>query len=121
LFGLLKGELPFALTPAIMFEYQDVLSRPGILGSPQLLTETEIDVILDALCAKCFATAPWFRFRPFLDDPKDDFYFECALASGARVIVSDDKHFRHPAVAAFGIDVLDAPAFERKWRKRTEE
>lgn len=115
--GMVSGDLPFALSPAIMFEYQDVLGRPGILGSPPWLTTAEIDTILDALCLNCRAVAPWFRFRPFLDDPKDDIYIECALAAGATLIVSDDRHFRHPAVAAFGLVVMDAPVFEHNWRK----
>jgi hypothetical protein len=30
----------------------------------------------------------YFRWRPFLPDPKDDLVFECALASGAPHIVT---------------------------------
>ena len=54
---------------------------------------------------------PWFKFGPFLDDPKDDPYIDCALAGGARIILTRDKHFRHPAVAGFGLRVMTAGAF----------
>ena len=50
----------------------------------------------------------WFKFRPFLDDPKDDPYIDCALASSASIILSRDRHFRNPAVQAFGLRVLSA-------------
>jgi hypothetical protein len=65
-------------------------------------------VILDTLCGSGFLVEPWFHFRPFLDDPKDDPYIDCALAAGASVILSRDRHFRHPAVAAFGLRALSA-------------
>jgi hypothetical protein len=71
------------------------------------------------ICARAVPSLPWFRFRPFLNDPKDDLYVECALAAGARTIVTDDRHFRHPAVSAFGLTAIKvgdfvAANFERK-------
>jgi hypothetical protein len=80
------------------------------------MTSEEIGIILDALCAWCVPSLPWFRFRPFLDDPKDDLYIECALAAGAALIVSDDRHFRHPALRAFGLRAMKASDFEAEWR-----
>ena len=53
--------------------------------------------------AKAVPVSPRFRFRPFLSDPKDDHIIECALAAGARIIVSGDKGFDHPDVKAFGL------------------
>lgn len=91
-----------------MLEYEDVVKRPGLLGPRPWITKPEIDVILDTLCARAAPALPWFRFRPLLDDPKDDLYIECALAAGATLIVSDDRHFAHPVVAALGIRLLSA-------------
>lgn len=108
---MLKGNIEFALTTAIVLEYEDVLHRPGLLGNPPVATGEQVDVILDALCARAIAVSPWFRFRPFLDDPKDDLYVECALAAGASAILTDDKHFRHPAIEKFGLKVLSAREF----------
>lgn len=106
--GMLTGDFRFALSPAIVFEYEDVLKRPGILGNTPWIKPEQIGEILDALCARGKLVEPWFNFRPFLNDPKDDPYIDCALASGARLILSLDRHFRHPAVAAFGLRVLSA-------------
>ena len=108
---MLKGNIAFALSTAMVLEYEDVLGRPGLLGNPPVATREEVDVILDALCARALRTSPWFRFRPFLNDPKDDLYVECALAAGANYIVSDDKHFRHPAIEKFGLIALSAREF----------
>ncbi len=109
--GMLTGEVSFAVSPAVVLEYESVLKRPGILGETPWIRPEQIDTILDALCASGKLVEPWFHFRPFLDDPKDDPYIDCALAGGASVILSRDRHFQHPAVEAFGLRVLTAGDF----------
>lgn len=109
--GMLSGTIGFAASPAVILEYESVLKRSGALGEPAIIADADIDVILDALCAQAVEVSPSFRFRPFLDDPKDDIFIECALTSGAKLIVTDDRHFRHPAVAAFGLRALSAREF----------
>lgn len=109
--GILRGEFECAVSPAVVLEYEDVLKRPGMLGPAPAFTEGEIDAVLDAICAVAILVVPWFRFRPFLNDPKDDLYIECALAGGASVIVTDDRHFRHPSVPAFGLTAMSAGNF----------
>lgn len=109
--ALLTGTVAFAASPAVVLEYEDVLKRPGQLGPDPWITPAELDVILDALCARAIPALPRFRFRPFLADPKDDLYIDCALAAGAETIVTQDRRFRHPAVAAFGLAAIGAAAF----------
>ncbi|NEU13588.1 PIN domain-containing protein [Methylobacterium sp. BTF04] len=101
--GMLTGRYAFAASPAMVLEYEAVVKRPGLLGPTPWIEAGGIDTILDALCATAVPIVPWFRFRPFLDDPKDDLYVECALAAEAATIVTHDRHFRHPAVAALGL------------------
>lgn len=113
--AMLSGELAFAATPAVMIEYEDVLKRPSSLSGLEI-EEWQIDTILNAVAMMAHETHPWFRFRPFLDDPKDDLFIECALAAGVRVIVTDDKHFKHPDVAAFGISPKTASDFVKELR-----
>jgi predicted nucleic acid-binding protein len=105
---MLLGSVAYAVSPAVALEYEDVLKRPGILGDDPWVSNDEIDVLLDAVFSRARIVSPWFRFRPFLADPKDDIYIECALAAGATWIVSNDRHFRHPAVHAFGMTVMRA-------------
>lgn len=82
--GILQSEFEFVASPAIVLEYEDVLKRPGMLGSAPAFTHREIDIVLDALCTMAIPVVPRFRFRPFLNDPKDDMYVECALAGARR-------------------------------------
>lgn len=118
---MLRGEIAFAISTAIVLEYEDVLGRPGLLGDPPIATAEQVEIILDALCARAVQTSSWFRFRPFLNDPKDDIYVECALAAGAEYIVTDDKHFRHPAIRRFGLTALSAPEFVANLLQQGEE
>jgi putative PIN family toxin of toxin-antitoxin system len=117
---MLGGRVAFAVSPAIALEYEDVLKRPGILGGDPWLAADKIDTILDAVFSRADLVSPWFRFRPFLADPKDDIYIECALAIGATLIVSNDKHFRHPAVNAFGMSVTSAGDFMAELTRRRQ-
>ena len=118
--GMLSGDMQFALPPALMLEYEDVLKRPGMLGDPPSISHEQLDVILDTLCMMAVEVSPWFRFRPFLNDPKDDHVVECAMAAGARIILSGDKVFRHEDVSAFGLVWLTAPdyAYETNLERR---
>ena len=92
----------------------------GILGDDPWVNEKEIGIVLDAVFGQALLVSPWFRFRPFLDDPKDDIYIECALTAGARYIVSSDRHFKHPAVKAFGLSIIKAGDFIAQLAKRRQ-
>lgn len=63
---MVNGSVAYALSPALILEYEDVLKRPGLLWDPPVLSTDEVDVVLDALCAMSVPVVPWFRFRPFL-------------------------------------------------------
>ena len=119
--GMLTGEITFAATPAMLLEYEDVLKRPVILGRTPAVPPWQIDPLLEALCENAVQTFPWFRFRPFLLDPKDDLFIECALAAGARLIVSGDRHFQNPAVSAFGLTVTTARDFVANLRQERKK
>jgi putative PIN family toxin of toxin-antitoxin system len=109
--GMISAEIAFAASSAVILEYEDVLKRDEVLRDMPGLSTADIDVVLDAICLRAKQVVPKFRFRPFLDDPKDDMFVECALAGGADTIVTDDRHFRHPAMTSFGLRVLSAQEF----------
>lgn len=56
---MVKGSVAYALSPALILEYEDVLKRPGILGGPPVLSGDEVDVVLDTLCAMSVPVVPW--------------------------------------------------------------
>lgn len=114
---MLRGGIRFAISPAVLLEYEDVLHRPAVLGTPPVATYEQVEIILDAICAVGIQTLPYMRFRPFLLDPKDDLFVECAFAAGARFIVTDDRHFRDSDLEAFGVMPLSAQQFVRDFMK----
>jgi predicted nucleic acid-binding protein len=72
----------------------------------------EIDSFIDSICKVSMEAYIYFRWRPFLPDPKDDLVFECALASGATHIVTHNgRDFR--GLDPFGISVVTPNEFLR--------
>jgi predicted nucleic acid-binding protein len=116
--AMLEGRIPFAVSPAVALEYESVVKRPGILGPFSVLRSSDIDIILDGLFKQAHLVSPRIRYRPFLDDPKDDLYVECALNGGASRIVSNDRHFRHPALSVFGLITCSAGAIAEEILRR---
>jgi putative PIN family toxin of toxin-antitoxin system len=106
-FGLLRmmleGSVVFCCSPAILFEYEDVLKRPPL---PYNISIADIEIVLDTLAMQCKPVRNWYLFRPFLDDPKGDLYVECALAAGVRHIVTFDRHFHHLSMQMFGLNAI---------------
>lgn len=104
---LARGEFGATASTALILEYEDVLHRPDMV--PDFST-AEIDSYLDSLCAVMSEAFIYFRWRPFLRDPKDDLVFECALASGASHIITHNiKDFQE--VDQFGVSAVTPGAF----------
>lgn len=118
--AMVQGELSFAISPAVALEYEDVLKRPGILGPHSLISSSDVDTVINALLKQARLVSPHFRYRPLLDDPKDDLYIDCALSAGAQRIVTNDKHFQHPAVRGFGITTCRAADLVAELKRRHE-
>lgn len=55
---MLMGAIPFAVSPAVALEYEDVLKRPGILGDTPWISLEEIDTILDAVFSRADLVSP---------------------------------------------------------------
>ncbi len=90
-------------------EYADVLNRPGIAPG---YSSSEIDRFIDSVCSVSIEARIYFRWRPFLPEPKDDLAFECAMASGSTHIVTHNlKDFR--GLDPFGISVVTPSEFLR--------
>jgi putative PIN family toxin of toxin-antitoxin system len=106
---LALGEFQSAISTALTMEYADVLSRPGMV--PGYSTD-EIDRFIDSICSVSLEARIYFRWRPFLPDPKDDLVFECAMASTATHIVTHNlKDFL--GLDPFGVSVVTPSEFLR--------
>lgn len=72
--------------------------------------DADAETVLDRLILGSEIYVSVVLQKPVCTDPDDDKFFACALAGGARLIVSGDKHLRD-ASGIFGIRVLLPRAF----------
>ena len=94
------------MTPALMYEYEDVARRPG--NAPDLSSQ-DITDILDLIYQQSHRQMVWFSWRPLSPDPGDDAILEAAIAGGCDFVVSfNERHLR--AARDFGIEVLKPAA-----------
>ena len=99
-----------ALSNALVYEYEDVLSRHLNLLA---FTLEDIHNILGVWARNSHWQEPYFRWRPQLSDPKDEHVLELAINARARYIVTFNiKDF--VAAPRFGIEVILPLEF---WRR----
>lgn len=90
------------VSPALMYEYEDVARRPGNVPG---LTSQDITDILNQIYRQSHRQLIWFSWRPMSSDPGDDVILEAAIAGGCDFVVSfNERHLR--AAREFGIEIL---------------
>ena len=76
-----------ALSPAILQEYKNVLSRSKFGLAPEA-----VELLVRDMESHALIVYPRTRHRIVLDDPDDDAVIDCAVEARADVIVSGDSH-----------------------------
>ncbi|HZM03459.1 MAG TPA: PIN domain-containing protein [Candidatus Saccharimonadales bacterium] len=90
------------ITPALMYEYEDVARRPG---NGLAMSSQDITNILDLIYQQSHRQLVWFSWRPVSPDPGDDAILEAAIAGGCDFVVSfNERHLR--VARQFGIEIL---------------
>jgi len=80
-----NNKFEFYLSVALVLEYESVAKRnPKKLG----LTDSDIEDLIDYLCAAGKSRQVHFLWRPSLKDPSDDFILELAVESECDYIVT---------------------------------
>ena len=79
------GQIIPIISTTLLFEYEDVLKRKQ---DDLNLSENDIEIILDNICALSKFQKIYFLWRPYLRDVKDDHVLEVAIASGTNIIVT---------------------------------
>lgn len=101
----LEGRYIMCVSNEILSEYEEILSR---LMSAEVATN-----IVEAIARhpKVYYCEAHFRFRLLHDiDKDDDKFVDCAIASNADYIVTDDNHFNHlkkiqfPSITILSLD-----------------
>ncbi|HWY76558.1 MAG TPA: putative toxin-antitoxin system toxin component, PIN family [Verrucomicrobiae bacterium] len=90
------------LSTALLLEYEEVARREA---SHLWVQPDRIEDVLSFLAASGQEHAISFRWRPFLNDPDDDFILELAVAANARYIVTHNVR-DFAAAASFGIEAI---------------
>lgn len=108
---MLVGQADFEinLSVPLVLEYEDAAKR--LLGQI-LLTESDIDNILDYLCQTANRRDVFYLWRPFLKDPKDDMVLELAVSGGCEFIISYNRQ-DFVGIEQFGVEVLTPAEFLR--------
>ncbi len=100
--AIADGKLRIVLSTPLLFEYEDVLKRNQAVLN---LSDAEVELVLDNLCALADFQAIYFLWRPCLPDANDDMVLELAVAAQVPRIVSFNAKDFGPA-SRFGIEVL---------------
>jgi len=100
---LANGNLDYALSTYLLFEYEDVLTR-NFNKIPY--NSDELESILDSVATLAHRVSPMFLWRPYLKDPKDDMILELAVASNASAILTYNlRDFK--GSEDFGIEAIE--------------
>lgn len=100
------------VSTALLLEYESVLKRELKRNE---LSLSIADDILDAIAMAANRRCIFFRWRPMLPDPKDDFILELAVAGGVPYIITFNRRdFR--GVEGFGIHTLRPGEFLKMMR-----
>ena len=105
-----QDKFQISISVPLIIEYEYALKRTDL---NILLTESEIDDILDYICQIADKREIFYLWRPYLKDPKDDMVLELAVESESDYIITyNQKDFKE--VSKFGIKTLTPKAFLRK-------
>jgi len=97
------------LSVPLVLEYEEVLNRDVVIGA---ITPDDIRGFLDYVCSVANQRTVFFRWRPFLADPKDDFILELAIEAGCDFIVTYNRR-DFAGAESFGIRVVTPGEFLR--------
>ncbi len=87
-----EGEWELQYSTTLLLEYEAILARESDrIG----LSRAVIDDILDRVCATGRENRIYFRWRPTLHDPNDEFLLELALRCECEYVVTfNQRHLR---------------------------
>lgn len=81
------GRNVLCVTTEILLEYAEILER----NTSARFSELALDVITNN--PYTLFVSPFYHFRVIAADPDDDKFVDCAVASNAKYIVTEDAHY----------------------------
>ena len=86
--AILDGTIELCISNAILEEYHEII---GDRWSPSM-AQNIVEVLLKSPFVLRFD--PHYNWTLIINDPDDDKFADCAVASGAYFLVTEDKHFK---------------------------
>lgn len=111
--GLVQGKLVLCLSNEILFEYREVLEQKTNRQIAENITEF---LTVSPFVQK---TEIYFNFQLIREDADDNKFVDCAIATNAVCLVSNDKHFQILKTIDFPqVTILNLQEFEEKYKGR---
>ncbi len=85
--GVLNGDYELVLSNEIVMEYEEILTQQINAAIAQNVVK-----LLLSLPNVVFQNV-YYRWNLVVNDPDDNKFTDCAIAAGAKYIVTEDKHF----------------------------
>lgn len=85
--SLADGENVLCVTNEILEEYVEILQRLTDYETAELIVKTIVNSPFVEL------VTPYYHFQMIKADPDDNKFVDCAIAAGARYVVTNDRHY----------------------------
>jgi uncharacterized protein len=107
--ALLNGEFELAISNEILSEYVEILSQK----TTSTIANNIAELILNL--PNVYKTEVYFRWNLIKQDSDDNKFVDCAIASNADFIVSNDRHFKNLKDTSFPrLELMNAAEFLEK-------
>lgn len=111
--GLLKNEYTLCVTTDILLEYEEIIAQQ----TNAIIATAVLDALTD-LPNLVYVTKYVF-WQLVKEDADDNKFVDCAIASNARYIVTEDKHFNILKTIDFPkVDILQIKQFQELLNKK---
>lgn len=108
---LISGKIILCVSNDILFEYHEILARK----TNERVAENVVN--FTAVNPSTKHVSVYFNFGLISDDASDNKFVDCAIASNANCLVSNDRHFRRLQTLDFPkVTVLTLREFEERYR-----
>ena len=85
--SLVRGEHVLCVSTEILEEYVEILQRLTDYDTAELIVKTIVNSPFVELIT------PYYHFEMIKADPDDNKFVDCAIAAGARYVVTNDHHY----------------------------
>jgi uncharacterized protein len=107
--ALLNGEFELAISNEILSEYVEILSQKTTSTIANKIAELILNL------PNIYKTEVYFRWNLIKQDSDDNKFVDCAIASNADFIVSNDRHFKNLKDTSFPrLELMNAAEFLEK-------